>query len=390
MSRSFPIFKRRGPDIDEEDTLLAGRGEGVDADEDGERIGSGRRRRGWIIASTALVLAVAVAAAVFITRPQAEANEEQRRPPTDTAAIARGDLTEQVRFTGKLEYRNVRDLGSALAGTLTGVAAPGTIVGRGGELFRVDDTPVLLMLGALPVWREFAEGMADGEDVRQLEVNLAALGFFHREPDDEFRWSTIVAIKEWQKSLGLEQTGRIEVGRIVFSAADVRVQDATADVGSPAGGAVLKVSDSTKEASVDLDPNLAANAPVGAAVDVRLPDGTVAAGKVTAVGAPVEREKENGGTSLKLPLTIVLDDPAVAAAFDTVSVSVTLVNMIAEDVLLVPVTALLAQPGGETAVERIVKKKSELVTIELGKFADGMVEVVGGDLAEGDTVAVAK
>ena len=86
----------------------------------------------------------------------------------------------------------------------------------------------------------------------------------------------------------------------------------------------------------------------------------------------------------------MLDDPTLAAAFDTVSVSVTLVHLIAEDVLLVPVTALLAQPGGESAVERVVNKKTELVTVELGKFADGMVEIVGGDLAEGDIVAVAK
>ena len=390
MSPSFRIHKRRATDIDEPDTLLATREEGEGQDDSEPDRGIGRRRRGWIIGSTALVLAVAVAAAVFVTRPQADAAEEQRKPPTETSSVTRGDLTEQVRLTGKLQFRNLRDLGSPLPGTVTSVTAPGTVVGRGGELFRVDNTPVLLLVGGLPVWREFSEGMADGEDIRQLETNLAALGYFDRTPDDEFRWSTIVAIKKWQKALGLEETGRLELGRIVFSPTDVRVNDAVAGVGSPAGGVVLKVSENTKEASVDLDPNLAANAPVGAAVDVRLPDGTAAAGKVTAVGAPVERENDNGGKSLKLPLTIVLDDPAVAAAFDTVSVSVTLVHIIAEDVLLVPVTALLAQPGGGSAVERVVKKKSELVTVELGKFADGMVEVVGGELAEGDVVAVAQ
>ncbi|KJQ54238.1 efflux RND transporter periplasmic adaptor subunit [Microbacterium sp. SA39] len=387
MKPSFRILRKKDADADDPDTVLGPTDDIVDED---QGISSGRGRRGWVIAATALVLVVAVAATILLTRPPADASEEQKKPPTETATVSVGDLTEQVRATGKLEFRNLRDLGSPLAGTVTGVPAPGTVVGRGQELFRVDDTPVLLMLGELPVWREFAEGMADGEDIRQLETNLQALGFFDRAPDDEFRWSTIVAIRKWQKSLGLEESGRIELGRIVFSPADVRVHDAVANVGSPAGGVVLKVSDGTKEAAVDIDPDLAANAPVGAKVDVRLPDGTVAVGTVTAVGAPVERDTDNGGKTLKLPLTIVLDDPAVAAAFDTVSVSVTLVNVIAESVLLVPVTALLAQPGGESAVERVVDGKTEIVTVELGKFADGMVEIVGGDLAEGDTVAVAK
>ena len=393
MRPSFGILRKRDPDADDLDTVLAiggGGDDGGDGDEEEQRSSSGRGRRGWIIAATAFVVVAAVAATILLTRPPAEADEEQKKPPAETTEVTRGNLTEQVRVTGKLEFKNVRDLGSPLAGTVTGVPAPGSVVGRGYELFRVDDTPVILMFGVLPVWREFAEGMADGEDIRQLEANLQALGFFDGEPDDEFRWATIEAIKEWQKALGLEETGRIEMGRIVFAPGEVRVQDAVAKVGSPAGGAVLKVSDSTKEAAVDIDPNLAANAPVGAKVDVRLPDGTVAPGTVTAVGAPVERDNDNGGKTLKLPITIVLDDPTVAAAFDTVSVSVTLVHVIAEDVLLVPVTALLAQPGGGSAVERVVNKKTELVTIELGKFADGMVEVVGGDLAEGDVVAVAR
>lgn len=347
-------------------------------------------RRAWIFAGVGVAVIAALVTTLLVTRPQAQADGDTGAPPTNTSSIARGDLVELVRVTGKLGYRGMRDLGTTLAGTVTGMPADGTTVGRGQELLRIDDSPVVLMFGVLPVWRAFAEGMTDGADVRQLEENLAALGFFDREPDEEFAWSTMEAIGDWQESLGLEETGVIEQGRIVFASGEIRVARAVAKVGDPAGGALLTVSETSKEATVDLDPNLAATAPLGASVEVTLPNGTLTTGTITAVGTPVERDNATGGTSLKLPVTLELDDPASADGLHDVKVNATFLRVVAEDVLLVPVTALLAQHGGGTAVERVVGGEAELVPIELGGFADGMVEVSGGGLAEGDVVAVAQ
>ena len=51
------------------------------------------------------------------------------------------------------------------------------VITRGHSLYAVDDEPAAFLLyGALPAWRDFAPGMTDGEDVRQLERNLRALG----------------------------------------------------------------------------------------------------------------------------------------------------------------------------------------------------------------------
>lgn len=352
-------------------------------------MGAGMRRH-WTVSAVGVAVIAAIVTTLLVTRPQAQADDDAGAPPTETSTIARGDLVERVRVTGRLGYRGIRELGTPLGGTVTGLPAEGTIVGRGEELFRLDDSPIVLMFGVLPVWRAFEEGMDDGADVRQLEENLAALGFFDREPDEEFAWSTAEAIMDWQESAGLEETGAIEHGRIVFAATDVRVAKSVAKVGDPAGGAVLSVSETSKEAAVDLDPNLAATAAVGASVEVTLPNGTVTTGTVTAIAAPVERDDSAGGTSLKLPVTLVLDAPATADGFDGVKVSATFLRVVAEDVLLVPVTALLAQPRGGSAVERVVDGEAELVPIEVGGFADGMVEVAGGGLAEGDVVAVAK
>lgn len=348
------------------------------------------RRRGWWIAAAGVAGSVAVIAALFITKPPAQASNDREAPAAETAEVSRGDLSEQVKVSGKLAYGDAWDLGTTLPGMVTEVPPVGSIVGRGEQLFRVDNSPIILMLGRLPAWREFAEGMADGPDIRQLEENLAAQGFFDGTPDEEFTWSTISAITAWQKALGLEKTGRIESGRIVFAPAAVRIQEVVDGVGSPASGAVLKVTRTTKEAIIDLKPNLAALAPVGASVEVQLPNGSVAVGTITAVGSPVERDNDTGGKSLRIPVTLVLDDPTAAESFDTVTVNVTLTNVIAEDVLLVPVTALLVKSGGGSAVERVAQGKSTMVPVELGKFAAGMVEILDGDLAEGDAVVVAQ
>ncbi len=65
---------------------------------------------------------------------------------------------------------------------------------RGESLYDVDDAPAAwLLYGSLPAWRDFAPYMSDGEDVRQLERNLRALGY---DPDgdmtvdDEWTWAT--------------------------------------------------------------------------------------------------------------------------------------------------------------------------------------------------------
>ena len=57
------------------------------------------------------------------------------------------------------------------------------MIRRGKPLYRLDDEPAAwLLYGSLPAWRDFSSGMSDGEDVRQLERNLRALG---HDPDGD-------------------------------------------------------------------------------------------------------------------------------------------------------------------------------------------------------------
>lgn len=348
-----------------------------------------RPRRWFLTALGACAVVGVVVTGVVLSQPPAAPDSAARPLEVQTSTVARADLTERVRVQGTLAYDNTRALGTEITGVITGLPAAGTVVTPGQELFRVDEVPVILLRGTLPAWRSFASGMTADGDVLQLEQNLADLGFFTATPDKKFTATTTAAVKKWQKSLGVEQTGTLDAGRVVFSPADIRVQSVTAQIGDAAGAEILTVTGTTKQVLAFLDPAQVSIAPVGAVVSVTLPGGGATTGTVAAVGAPVEQEGSTGPT-LKSPVTLTLDDPAATESLDNVAVTLVLTQVRATDVLAVPVLALLAQPGGGFAVERVTGTTTDLVPVELGTFADGLVEVTGGDLTAGDEIVVAK
>lgn len=349
---------------------------------------SARRRRPWIGIGAAVTVAAVLAGIIALSWRAPEAEADAGDIDVETSMVTVGDLVEQARQSGELGYGPTRELGGGLPGTVTSMAQVGTIVGRGQELYRIDDRPVMLLIGDLPAWRAFSPGMGDGADVLQLEQNLQALGYFDDEPDEEFDWDTESAIDDWQEALGLEETGTLELGRVVFSSNDVRVAEQLASIGGSSGAAALSVTGTAKVVTVDIDPSLVSFAPVGGSVSVSLPDGTTASATITASGTPVERDDGLGGTKLKVPLTLVLDDPDAGGSLSEIRVTVTIRHVLAEDVVLVPVLALLARPGGGFAVERVTPRGTELVDVELGAIADGFAEISSGDLGDGDEVVV--
>lgn len=347
-----------------------------------------RRRRPWSALAVCAAVVTVLASIVALSWRAPDADAEAGEVDVETARAMVGDLVEHARQTGDLGFGPTRELGGGPPGTITSVAPIGSTVGRGQELYRVDDQPVILLIGTLPAWREFTPGMTDGADVLQLEQNLQALGFLDEAPDTVFGWDTGSGIEGWQEALGLEETGTVELGRVVFSPGDVRVAEHRSPVGAASGGAALGVTATEKVVTVDIHPSLAGFAPPGGVVEVSLPDGTTTGATITAAGAPVERDDGQGGTSLEVPLTLVLDDPAAAGSLSDVQVTVTIEHVLAEDVLLVPVLALLARPGGGFAVERVTPEGDELVDVELGAIADGLAEVSSAGLADGDEVVV--
>jgi peptidoglycan hydrolase-like protein with peptidoglycan-binding domain len=127
---------------------------------------------------------------------------------TATVPVLRRTLVVRESVSGTLGYGDGRTLTSASRGTVTRLPAEGSIVRRGRPLYSVDGAPAAVLLyGDRPAWRTMAEGVADGEDVRRLEQNLAALGYYPGRVDGHFDLATRAAVQSWQRALGLEQIG---------------------------------------------------------------------------------------------------------------------------------------------------------------------------------------
>ena len=319
--------------------------------------------------------------------------------PVSTAAIVRTDVSARQVVGGTLGYQGafsvVNELGDAI---LTWLPAPGSIVRRGQVLFQLAGQPVFLLYGAVPAWRDFGPGMTPGPDVRELQRNLAALGFGPGPADGDFGWSTEAAIGRWQQAHGLTVTGTIPLGEVTFLSGPLRVTAARAQLGTPAapGTAVLSGTTDTPGVSVSLAVGGPAVQP-GDPVLVTMPDGTTTVpGTVASVGrvATVSNaagQGSGGAPSAAVPVTIKIGQSRIPAGLDQAPVQVAITQQRDRNVLAVPVTALLALPDGGYAV-RLSDPARRLIPVTTGLFDDatGVVEVTGRGLAAGQAVEVAQ
>jgi hypothetical protein len=152
-----------------------------------------------------------------------------------TATVTRRTLVDRQRVDGTLGYAGKRAATNRLSGTFTWLPRTGAVIHPGQTLFRVDGKPVVLMDGTLPAYRSLRSGIADGADVRQLERGLARLGYDPGTVDDHYSAATAAAVRAWQDDAGLEKTGRIELGRIVFLPGARRVTGVKVSLGSTVG-----------------------------------------------------------------------------------------------------------------------------------------------------------
>lgn len=347
------------------------------------------RRRLFLIAVPAAVVAAA-GTGLAAARSGAPDGDTTRAYAGPTGEVVRGNLEGSTTTTGTLRFADARTMRSTRAGVVTELPTPGSVVPLGGRLYAVDNVPVFLLRGNMPAWRDLQSGMDRGPDVRQLEQSLRDLGFFTGAPDEKFTSSTVDAVKKWQKATGLERTGRLALGAVVFSGGDLRVGTVTATVGDQvAPGADLFATTSTVQV-VDVSLDLADQqlAVVGRKVGLRLPGGTATTGTISSVGTPAEQENANGQQEMVIPLVVTLDDPAVAAAFQEASVTVAVPSDRRENVLSVPVGALIAIDQDRFGIELVTDGTTRKIPVRTGLFAGGMVEISGDGVKAGQRVVV--
>ena len=363
-------------------------------------------RKPWALAGAAVLVAVVVTGGGIVVSGAKQATGAAQEPPANTAKVQRGNLSAMVSLNGTLTYQARTD-GSPYSvinqarGTYTALPEGGDKISCGNVLYRVDDNPVLLLCGLVPAYRSLQRGDV-GNDVRQLNQNLHALGYAAAAgvdiaPDDNaFTSQTERALRVLQQDKALAVTGRLELDDAVFQPDAVRVAQVTGELGGPAqpGARVLYGTSDTPEVQVSLEPSQQGEVKEGDRAQITLPGNQVVPGKVARLGrvaqVPAGQQNSSRAGAATIPAYISLDEPAKVSGLDRAPVQVSITTRGVENALSVPVTALVGKSGGGFAVEVVRPDgRRELVAVKLGLFdtAGGRVQVEG-DLREGDQVVV--
>ncbi len=266
----------------------------------------------------------------------------------------------------------------------------------------------VLMFGDSPAWREFQNGMTPGEDIRQLEENLVALGHGSFESlivDQNFDNETADAIRQMQVDLGLTATGEIAFRDVIFLPGTSVVESSSSypSLGAtitPSSTLVSLFSIERVETQIVQDGNIWTTTEslqrvittievadqrlidVGSEVRIELPDESIVTGAVIDIGS-IAVVPQGGQNDPYLEVTVAIDGDVNLYEWTGAPVTASITKNLAEGVLSVPVTSLLALLGGGYALEVIEPTSTRLVPVDAGVYADGWVEVTGLGLEAG-------
>ncbi|MBW1637820.1 peptidoglycan-binding protein [Microbacterium resistens] len=268
------------------------------------------------------------------------------------------------------------------AGVVTSVSVePGTEVAAGAGLYSVDLRPVVIAQGQVPAFRVIEAGTA-GEDVTQLQAFLAEAGFFSGDADGRARWDTVQAIRDWQESLGVEVTGSVAPGDVIFVPSlptrvaldsDLLFRGASLEGGEE----VLRGLPTAPSFRIPVTETQAGMITTGARVEVTSPDGDV----WPAIAGDRTVDKDSG--TVRITLTGPEGAPLCGTGCAQVPVSgqSSLASQIilVEDVegLIVPSSALVTNADGTTAV---IDQNGERHSVTVEASAKGMSVITGVDV----------
>jgi hypothetical protein len=317
--------------------------------------------------------------------------------------------------------------------TYTSLPQVGDIIKQDQPVYSVSDEPVPLLYGAIAAYRAFYVGMSDGADVGELTRDLIALRYgAGLTPSNHYSSATAAAVKRWQTAVGLPATGEILLGQVVFEPGPIRVTSVTPSVGASVGGGsgagpsgggggaggggtVLTATSAIPIVTVELGVSEEYLVKRGDTVSVVLPDGTsTARGHVQTVGnvatcpggsgigtgtgtgaadqSPCSSTGSGGGSGINssptVTVTITLDGTPSGATLDQAPVNVNVTTQRADNVLAVPVNALLALQGGGFGVDVVTGRTSHLVGVTTGLYSNTLVQISGSGITAGTRVEV--
>ncbi|WP_336214127.1 peptidoglycan-binding protein [Nonomuraea sp. LPB2021202275-12-8] len=344
-----------------------------------------------MIIVAALVLAAA-GGTVAVGLRSAPAAAPAANATLPTAQVVRADMADRTEVDGTLGYAGSYTVTADSRGRLTRLPKVSDVLRRGRSVYDVDGRHIPLFYGSAPFWRTLFLGVGKGGDIRILKRNLKKLGYgAGMTLDEHFDWRLRAAVRAWQDDLGVSETGVVAPGDVVVLPGAIRVTALKTSPGMPASGAVLAATGTTRQVEVKIPVTHQHLVKKKHKVTITLPGEVKTTGRIASVGsvavAASQSQTGEGTESATVTVRIVLDKPRDAGRLDGAPVTVGFAGTVHQDVLAVPVAALLATPGGGYRVKVVETGGVRDVPVELGIFAEGNVEVEG-DLAEGAKVQV--
>jgi hypothetical protein len=359
-----------------------------------------------------------------VTQDQSQVNQADQqlastrlnRERDQSQAQAKVQSDDNQIQSAQANLTNLQATEAASGGSYTWLPKAGDVIKADQPVYAVNGVKVPLLYGSLAAYRAFYVGMSDGADVGQLTNDLIALGYGGGlTQTNHYSNATAAAVQRWQTALGLPATGEILLGQAVFEPGPIRVTTVTPSVGASAGGSgsgtVLTATSTTPTVTVNLAVTQEYLVKPGDAVTVVLPDGTTTVGgRVETVGnvatcpggggsgtgngstvadqSPCSSSGNNSNSSPTVTVILTLDSTPPGATLDQAPVNVNVTTDRADNVLAVPVNALLALAGGGFGVDVVTGNTSHLVGVTTGLYSNTLVQISGSGITAGTLVEV--
>jgi hypothetical protein len=358
-----------------------------------------------------------------VSQAQSAYDQAQQQLSSATFNQTRDQHQAQVKVQSDEEQLQSAEANLAIAeataangpSTYTTLPKVGDIIREDQAVYRGNGLPVPLLYGSISAYRAFYPGMTDGADVGQLTHDLIALGYgAGLSQSNHYSTATAAAVERWQTALGLPVTGTVLLGQVVFEPGPIRVTTVTPSVGQAVGGGtVLDATSTTPTVTVDLNVTQEYLLKPGDPVTIELPDGvTTVGGVVQSVGnvavcpggnstgngngtgnnsadqTPCTSSGSGSSSTPTVTVTITLNSTPPGATLDQAPVNVNITTQRANNVLAVPVTALLALQGGGYGVEVVSGNTQHLVGVTTGLYSNTLVEISGAGITAGTRVEV--